>query len=285
MVRPRWVARLAQLPIRIRLTIAFAAVMAAVLGAAGAILYAQFQRDLDGELNTALKAQATDIAALVGAGGGPGVVASSRERLAQIYAPDGDVLASTPAAAHLRLLTQAQVRQAARASVRIDRLALPGADARVRALPARHPSGGTAAVAVGDFLERRDHALGRLRTLLLIAGPLALLLASVAGHELAGAALRPVDDMRLHAEQITDGQLSERLPVPAARDEIGALANTLNALLERVEAAVERERRLVSDASHELRTPLTTLRAEVELALRRERDVGELRAALESVAE
>jgi two-component system OmpR family sensor kinase len=91
--------------------------------------------------------------------------------------------------------------------------------------------------------------------------------------------------MRLRAEQITDGQLSERLPVPAARDEIGALGNTLNALLQRVEAAVERERRLVSDASHELRTPLTTLRAEVELALRRERDVGELRAALESAAE
>jgi signal transduction histidine kinase len=177
------------------------------------------------------------------------------------------------------------VREAARAPLRIERLALPGADARIGAQPARHPSGLTAAVAVGDFLERHDHSLKRLRTLLLIAGPLALLLASIAGHELAGAALRPVDDMRLRAEEITDDQLSERLPVPAARDEIGALANTLNALLERVEAAVESERRLVSDASHELRTPLTTLRAEVELALRRERDPAELRAALESAAE
>jgi signal transduction histidine kinase len=284
MAAPRWAARFARLPIRIRLTIAFAVVMAVVLGAAGAILYVQFQRDLDGELDAALKAQATDIRALVEAGSGPGVVASSSERLAQIYAPDGRVLSSTPAAARLRLLTPAQVRQAARAPVRIDRISLSGKDARVRALPTRH-RGLTVAVAVGDFLERRDHALERLRTLLLIAGPLALLLASLAGYELAGAALRPVDDMRLRAEQITDGQLSERLPVPPARDEIGALGHTLNALLDRVEAAVERERRLVSDASHELRTPLTTLRAEVELALRRERDAAELRAALESVAD
>jgi two-component system OmpR family sensor kinase len=285
MDRPRWGARFALLPIRIRLTIAFGVAMAAVLGAAGAILYAQFQGDLDAELDAALRAQAADIGALVEAGRGPGVVALSRERLAQIYAHDGRVLASTPAAARLRLLTRAQVRQAARAPVRIERLKLPGADARVHALPARHPSGMTAAVAVGDFLERRDHSLERLRTLLLIAGPLALLLACLAGHELAGAALRPVDDMRSRAEQITDDQLSERLPVPPAHDEIGALANTLNSLLDRVEAAVERERRVVSDASHELRTPLTTLRAELELALRRERDPQELRAALESAAE
>src|SRR4051794_28300903 len=126
MTRPRWVARFARLPIRIRLTIAFAVVMAAVLGAAGVVLYAQFQRDLDGELDSGLKAQAADIGALVKAGNGPGVVASSRERLAQIYAPDGRVLSSTPAAARLRLLTRAQARQAARVPVRIERLALPG---------------------------------------------------------------------------------------------------------------------------------------------------------------
>jgi signal transduction histidine kinase len=285
MARPRWAARFARLPIRIRLTIAFAAVMTAVLGAAGAILYAQFQRDLDAELGAALRTQAGDIAALVGAGRGPGAVASSRERLAQIYAPDGRVLASTPAAARLRLLTPAQARAATRAPVEVERLALPGTDARIHAVPARHPSGQAAAVAVGDFLQRRDDALKRLRTLLLIAGPLALLLASVGGYELAAAALRPVDDMRRRAEQIQEGQLSERLPVPEARDEIHALGETLNALLERVEAAVARDRRLVSDASHELRTPLTTLRAEVDLALRGEREPAELRAALQSAAD
>ena len=112
MARPRWVARFARLPIRIRLTIAFAAVMLAVLGAAGAVLYVQFQRDLDSELDAGLKDQAADIGALVKAGKGPGIVTSSRERLAQIYGPDGRVLASTPAAARIRLLSRAQVGEA-----------------------------------------------------------------------------------------------------------------------------------------------------------------------------
>jgi two-component system, OmpR family, sensor kinase len=59
----------------------------------------------------------------------------------------------------------------------------------------------------------------------------------------------------------------------------------LNEMLGRLEAALGRERRLVSDASHELRTPLTTLRAELELALRGERDAAELRAAIGSAHE
>lgn len=106
----------------------------------------------------------------------------------------------------------------------------------------------------------------------------------MAGYEVAGAALRPVERMRALAERITESELSERLPVGAPRDEIAALGRTLNAMLDRLEAAVARERRLVSDASHELRTPLTHC-ARRCLALRGERDAGELRAALESASE
>lgn len=285
MARMRWLRRFARLPIRIRLTIAFAAAMAVVLGAAGTILYAQFQRDLDGEIDDALRAQAIDIAALVDAGRDPRSIAASGERFAQVYGPDGRVVASTGVTGRTRLLSDAQFRRAARGTLEIDRLELPGTDVRVRAIHARHPAGSTAVIAVADSLDRRDHALERLRTLLLIAGPLSLLVASVAGYEVARAALRPVDRMRGQADQITEGRLGERLAVPPAQDEIGALGRTLNELLGRVEAAMARERRLVSDASHELRTPLTTLRAEVDLALRGERDATEMRAALESAAE
>jgi two-component system, OmpR family, sensor kinase len=102
---------------------------------------------------------------------------------------------------------------------------------------------------------------------------------------LARAALLPIERMRLRAERITERQLSERLPVSEAADEIAALGRTLNAMLDRVEAAVTRERRVVSDASHELRTPLTTLRAEIDLALIGNRDKPQLRAALQSAAE
>ena len=101
-------------------------------------------------------------------------------------------------------------------------------------------------------------------------------MAAFAGYEVAGAALRPVDRMRSRAAAISESN-SERLPLPEARDEINALGKTLNEMLDRLEAGLMRERRLVGDASHELRTPLTTMRAELELALRGERDVSELR--------
>ena len=71
--------------------------------------------------------------------------------------------------------------------------------------------------------------------------------------------------------------------MPATNDEIEALGNTLNALLGRLDEALGRERRLLSEASHELRTPLTVLLTEVQVALRGEPDVDELREALESV--
>jgi signal transduction histidine kinase len=281
MVRPRWLTRFARLPIRARLTIAFAGVMAAVLAAAGVFLFAQFRADLDAQTDAALRAEADGVEAIVDAGGA-GAVAASGAPMAQIYTADGRFLVSTREAAGSRYLTVVEVGRAARRPQLIGRRAGRGGSVRVRAIPA--PRRGLV-IAVAVSLHLRDHELARLRTLLLIAGPLALLLASIAGHELARAALLPVDRMRARSERITERQLSERLPVSESADEIGALGRTLNAMLDRVEAAVARERRLVSDASHELRTPLTTLRAEVDLALLGERDAAELRAALESAAE
>src|SRR5207244_2972709 len=76
-----------------------------------------------------------------------------------------------------------------------------------------------------------------------------------------------------------------RLPVPPARDEIQRLAETLNDMLRRLEAAFEHERRFVADASHELRTPLALLRTELEVALRRPRSRDELEAALRAAAD
>jgi signal transduction histidine kinase len=91
--------------------------------------------------------------------------------------------------------------------------------------------------------------------------------------------------MRLEAEAVSASEPGRRLPLPPARDEIARLGETLNGMLGRLEAALARERRFVSDASHELRTPLAALRAELELALRRERTKEELEDALRSAAE
>jgi signal transduction histidine kinase len=91
--------------------------------------------------------------------------------------------------------------------------------------------------------------------------------------------------MRRRAQIVSATTPGRRLPVPGARDEITRLAETLNDMLARLEAAFAHERRFVADASHELRTPLALLRAELEVALRRTRSREELEDVLQSAAE
>jgi signal transduction histidine kinase len=135
--------------------------------------------------------------------------------------------------------------------------------------------------AVGD----RNEVLAVLLALLLVLGPVALLLASIAGYRIAGAALRPVESMRREAAEISSATSGSRLPLPEARDEIHRLGETLNEMLERLDAGLQRERRFVADASHELRTPLALLQTELELAVRRPRTPEELEHAIRSATE
>jgi two-component system, OmpR family, sensor kinase len=278
-----------RLPIRLRLTVAFAGVLTSVLAVGGLVLFTQFRGDFDKVIDENLSTRAADAAALVATGRPHAALASSREKLAQVYDAHGALVASTPAVADARLLTPAQARRAGR-GLRLRRVATLAGPGRVRVRAARGAASplavaaaGPLAVAVAEPLAGRDHALGRLTQLLLIVGPLALVLATYAGYQVAGAALGPVERMRVRAEQITERNIAERLPVPRTNDEIEALGRTLNALLARLDGALARERRLLSDASHELRTPLAVLLAEVQVALRGGSAPGDLRAALESV--
>jgi len=127
--------------------------------------------------------------------------------------------------------------------------------------------------------------LSQLLVLMLAGGPVTLAIAAAAGWAVAGAALRPVERISREAAAISVSEPGRRLPIPAGRDEITRLGHTLNAMLSRLEAAFDRERRFVDDASHELRTPLAILKAELDLAQSRSRTSQELQAAVRSAAE
>ena len=283
---------MSRLSLRVRLTVAFAAAMAVLLAATGLFLYLRLESVLDDQIDSSLRARADDVATLVhGADGGlqnrSSTLAESEESFAQVLATSGAVRDATPKLENASLLTADQLAAARRETLTFDRGAIQGfSDAPVRLLATPVDAGDeTVVVVAGAALDDRNDALAALRRQLLVGGPIALLVASLAGYVLAAAALRPVEAMRRRAQEISAATAGRRLPIPRSEDEIARLARTLNEMLERLEAGLERERRFVAEASHELRTPLSLLRTELELAARRPRPVEELRAAIASAVE
>jgi heavy metal sensor kinase len=283
---------LTRLPVRIRVTLAFAAVMAVVLAATGLFLYVRLGAELDATIEQGLRSRAFDVSALIQqadsglAQSGGSRLTEGGENLAQILDGSGRIVDSTPAVRSRPLLTGGELSRAHRETITVDRAVLPGEPDLVRLLATPvHAQDQDLVVVVGASLEDRADALRNLGSLLLIGGPVALLLASLAGYGAAAGALRPVERMRRRAAEIEAADPGARLPVPSARDEIRRLGETLNLMLERLEAAFARERTFVSDASHELRTPLGILKTELELALGGGRTEQELRDAVRSAAE
>jgi heavy metal sensor kinase len=286
------VRRLRRLPIRVRLTLAFATVMAAVLAATGLFLYLRFGAELDATINQGLRSRAADVTALVRqadsglAEAGRSPLTERGESIAQIVDPAGRVVDAPPLLRSFPLLTPRQVARARARTIIVRRGGVPGDDAPLRLLatPVR-AQGRRLVVVVGAPLDNRRDALRNLAVLLLVGGPAALALASLAGYGVAAGALRPVEAMRVRAAEIPAVDPGERLPVPATEDELARLGETLNAMLGRVQQAFERECRFVADASHELRTPLANLKTELEVTLRRRRPAPELELILRSALE
>ena len=125
---------------------------------------------------------------------------------------------------------------------------------------------------IGAPMTEIENQLARLRFFLIIAIPLSLLLTGLAGSMISRSAFRPVAGMIDTAKRITGANLKERIPEPAARDEIQLLAKTLNDMMERIDTAFESQKQFIADASHELRTPLTVIRSELEFAERTVKD-------------
>jgi signal transduction histidine kinase len=240
---------MSRLPIRIRLTLAFAAAMALVLAAAAVFVYAWVRADLDESVDDRL-------AAAVAAPG------DAEDGFVQVQSREGRVLEAA-GGARGRVEPVSGERE------------VPGIDGTARILVRRD---GANLVVVGQSLEDRDEVLDGLIAAFALGGPLAVALASLLGYVLGGSALRPVEAMRRRA-----AAGDERLPLPAAHDEIRRLGETLNELLARQRGSLERERRFVADASHELRTPLAVLKTELEAALRAPDPDEAISAAVEEV--
>jgi len=276
-----------RLPIRARLTLISAALMALVLAVSGVFLYLRLRADLLEAVDSGLESQAAALLPNVlradgslGVGGG---LIDPGDAFAQVLGTGAVVLQSSPGLRSAPLLTEAEV--AGLRGPRFLERDIQTVDEEVEGRLLTVPVAGGRVLVVGASLDDQHEALARLAALMAVGGPLVLILAGGVGWVVAGAALRPVERMRIEAAAISASEPGRRLPPAGTGDEVARLGETLNEMLDRLEQALQRERRFVDEASHELRTPLANLRIELDLALRRARSSEELEGALRSAAD
>lgn len=266
--------------LRLRLAVLFALGTALVIAVAGLGFVLQLRISLDASLDPGLRSKVAAVADEIAAPDWSVSAPAFRplDGIVQVRALDGRLLAASPDAGTGLLLDAAQRRKALAGEVSFTGM-VRGDRSRLLATTAAS-AGERILVVVGTGTDVSDAAVANVRNALLLAGPPAVLLAGVAAWLLAGAALRPVERMRAQAAAIGERDIDRRLAVPATRDEVAALGATFNGLLDRLQAALERERGFVADAGHELRTPLAILRAELDLAARPGRSREALAAAV-----
>ena len=267
----RWWARRS---LRARLTLTATAVLAVGLAAGGVLLVTTVRASLVAALDNGALQTARDVAALVDAGrlsdpvpvGGP-------TRLVQVVDSRGRVLAASAGADRLVQLLAPGERAGGRPRL-LRGSGTYGSPLRVVAVPAGSPANPRTVVVAVGVTEMQD-SLRVVRNAVVIGSP--VLLGVLAGLTwlMVGSALRPVEALRTGAEEITGAGGGQRLPLPAARDEIHRLAVTLNDMVGRLDGARRRQRAFVADAAHELRSPLASLRTQLEVTHRRVSGGGE----------
>jgi len=158
---------------------------------------------------------------------------------------------------------------------------LTGYPIRVFLLPVRGPN----VLQVGISMEGTMQDLNRLLIIMVLAGVMLLVFASAGGSFIINRALHPVKSVVKTAREITAEDLSLRIEAQDRKDEIGALVETFNAMIARLEKSVNKIKQFSGDVSHELRTPLTIIRGEIEVLLRKDREKMEYVSTLDSVLE
>lgn len=252
--------------IRARLALAYATALILTLALLGALVWWRMDAALQDALAATLATRASGVLTSLENAGQAGVQETDRSApgvFVVLFAPDGTIAdATSDAPAGVRPVDGS--------------ITLAG---RPYLLRTQTAADGTIVVTGASLvpIQASQDALARL----LVGFGAAVGAASlVGGLFLAGRALRPVDRLIDEATALGPHNLDRRLTPPARPDEVGRLTDTLNYMLDRIAAGVERQRRFVATAAHELRTPLAALRAELDLADRPDSTPGELREAV-----
>ena len=261
----RWL----RLGLRARLTTAATVLVAAALLLGGLLLTAALGRALDRSLDDSARQHARDVAALVQAGTVPETLPVSGDTVAvQVLDARDRVVAASPGGDRLVPVVTGADLAAARSGRTVSLSgARLGTDGTLRVVATRAgPAADPRTVLVAVSSADAAGSLHVVRVALLVGVPLLVAGFAVACWWLLGAALRPVEELRRGAEEISGTAGSDRLPVPVARDEVHDLAVTLNGMVDRLAAAGARQRSFVSDAAHELRNPIASIRTQLEVA-------------------
>jgi two-component system OmpR family sensor kinase len=258
--------------LRVRVALAAGAAIALATALLGITAVVLSERESASSRDSALRTGATQVAqlsasapALLTAPGALEGRLGGRRLLVEVVDRRGRIVARSSSLGGGVLGTRAQIADViASGRARYSSGTLGGEDIRLYRAPLASVGTGPAtggAVLVATSTEEDERAAHRLRVLVVLAAAGAALLAIVIALALTRRALRPLTDLSAAARAIGDTRdATRRLPPTGAHDEVGALSETLNAMLASLERAREAERRFVADASHELRTPLTALR-------------------------
>ena len=254
--------------VRFRVTVLATLAVCGVLILAGTAIVIAQRRLLTQNLDERLGQGASSIATALGEGRTPSVLGgfADDDGFAQVVDARGNVIATTPGLTSGETLLRV-APPGPPGHVQVIRR-LPGHDDTLRVVSRTvdTPSG-PAVVQVGAPSDDVVESTQVLVTSLVVGIPAVVLLLAALLWIVVGRTLRPVEAIRAEVAGIGGSDLHRRVPEPGGGDEISRLARTMNAMLDRVENAVSRQRRFVADASHELRSPLTRIRTELEVDL------------------
>lgn len=260
-----------RLGVRGRITLAATIAVAMVLALVGVAFVVLLQRDLLRGVDASARIRAQDIAALSN-GNLPAVLPAAQDdgSVVQVLDNSGRVLAASGNIEGQSALVRPNAALRGSAISTVPGLPI-GSGERFRVLQETLGTGmPQRTIVVALSLAPVDEAVQSARSLLLEVLPAGLLLTALVTWLGVGRALAPVERIRRRVATIGAGDLSKRVPLSSARDEVHRLGETMNSMLDRLEASAGRQRRFVADASHELRSPLANIQASLEVALTRQ---------------